>query len=120
MCFFVHEGQTQRVKISLELLFSLGSACYSHLGDLQSLGASLLAALSQGAGCFGFGLWSQVRQHNVTVADPQPSAVTRPLPKTGKERGKEVRFDAHVAVEKNDDSVLRRAEARIRASHGRT
>jgi len=27
------------------------------------------------------GLWSQVRQHNLTVADPQPSAATRPLPK---------------------------------------
>jgi len=27
------------------------------------------------------GLWSQVRKYNLTVADPQPSADTRPVPK---------------------------------------
>ena len=27
------------------------------------------------------GSWSQVRKHSLTVADPQPSADTRPLPK---------------------------------------
>src|SRR5579862_2666818 len=45
-----------------------------------STGAPLLAAPSQGAGA-SVGLQSEVHKHNLTDADPQHSAITRPLPK---------------------------------------